>query len=163
MLSFFAAAVFLEHSGCGGGSAARGAEVADFYQAVEIADTACGFDFDTAGDAFVHQHQIVFGGTLVIVAAVGLFDETVAGGGFHPIGSRTLANFAELSLQLVAAKAGSPLGEIVILEDYLHLGVAAVSFFADCANIEFHVIPIATESLADIDHHIDFRGAVLTG
>src|SRR5262245_44213744 len=41
-----AAAVFVEHGNGGASAAAGGAEVADFDQAVEVADAASGFDLD---------------------------------------------------------------------------------------------------------------------
>lgn len=64
---------------------ARRTDVADFDQAIEVADAAGGFKLHARRATGTHQFQIVLGRALVVVAAIGLLHEAVARQGFHPI------------------------------------------------------------------------------
>ena len=68
----------VEH--CGGRccSAAGGAEVSNFDEAIHIADSASGFYLDARRDARTHQCEIVLGRAFVVVRAVRLLHEAVA-------------------------------------------------------------------------------------
>ena len=51
-------------------------------------------------------------------------------------------------------------GQVIIFEDHLHDGATAVGFRADRADVGFDVGEVTGEGFADIDHHIEFGGAV---
>ena len=51
-------------------------------------------------------------------------------------------------------------GQVISFEDHLHDGAKAVGFCADRADFGFDVGEVTGEGFADIDHHIEFGGAV---
>src|ERR1035437_640897 len=102
-LSRFPAAIFFEHRGGGGGAAAGDPQIADLDEAIQVAHAAGGFDLHLRRATGSHQREVMLRRAAIIIAAVGLLDEAVAGGGLDPIRHGALANAAERALQLIAA------------------------------------------------------------
>ena len=105
----------------------------------------------------------MLGGPLVGVTAVRLLDETVPGGGFHPVGPGSLADVAKLFLEIVAVQPGPALGQEIVLENHLHLGSVLVGLVAARLDVLLDVFPVAAEGLAEVDHHVDLVGSVPAG
>ena len=105
----------------------------------------------------------MLGGALVVVAAVRLLDEAVAGAGLDPVGPGSLAEFAELLLEVVATQTGTAIDDEVVFKDDLHLGTMTMRLIAHRFHIRLHVVPVTAERLAQIDHHVDLHRAILAG
>lgn len=130
--------------GGGAGAAAGGAKFADADEAVEVADAAGGFDLDFGRAVGAHEFEVVVSGALIVVVAVGLFGESVAGAGFDVVGAGGFGDLAEADFYFVV-------GEEIVFENDFEDGAIGVGGFADGADVGFDIGPIGGEGFADVE------------
>src|SRR5439155_24885424 len=120
-----AAAEVIEDFFGAAGTATGDAEVADFQQGVEVADSAGGFDLNVGRGVLAHEGEVFDG------RAAG----AIAGAGFDPVGVELAAKAAEVDFVLV--------GEVAVLEDDFHLGPGVVGDFDHGGDVVADVTPVA--------------------
>ena len=115
------------------------------------------------GHIRAHQCEVVLRGSLVVVAAVRLLHEAVAAAGLHPRRTRAFAKLTEADLEVVTAETRAALGQVVILEDDLHLRPMLGGLVAHGLYVALDVVPVTAERLAEVDDHVDLGRAVAAG
>ena len=98
-----------------------------------------------------HQLQVMFSGAQIIVVAIGLFYESIAGRRLHERDFDGGADFAELDNLFI--------GQEIIFKNHLQTAALGGHGIVDQPDVAGNVIPIAAEYLAAIGDHIDLGRA----